>query len=51
MPAQIISIMRSFLILIPMAFILSYLFGMTGVWLAYPATEILVFIFALTQRP
>lgn len=48
LPAQIISILRSFFILIPMAFILSYFFGMTGVWLAYPATEILVFIFAMT---
>lgn len=48
LPAQIISLLRSFFILVPMAFILSYFFGMTGVWLAYPATEILVFIFALT---
>ena len=51
LPAQIISILRSFFILIPMAFILSYFWGMTGVWLAYPATEILVFIIALSKRP
>lgn len=50
-PAQIISILRSFFVLIPMAFTLSCFSGMTGVWLAYPATEILVFIFALTQSP
>ena len=50
-PAQIISILRSFFILIPMAFILSHFWGMIGVWLAYPATELLVFIFALTKRP
>lgn len=50
-PAQIISILRSFFVLIPMAFTLSSFFGMTGVWLAYPATEILVFIFALPQSP
>lgn len=37
--------------LIPMAWILSYCFGMTGVWLAYPATELFVFLFALTKRP
>lgn len=48
LPAQIISILRSFFVLIPMAFILSYFGEITGVWLAYPATEILVFIFALT---
>lgn len=51
LPAQIISILRSFFVLIPMAFLLSYCFGMTGVWLAYPATEIVVFIIALTKRP
>ena len=51
LPAQIISILRSFFILIPMAFILSYFWGMTGIWLAYPATEILVFIIALSKRP
>lgn len=50
LPAQIISILRSFFVLIPMAFLLSYFFGMTGVWLAYPLTEMLVFIFALTKR-
>lgn len=50
LPAQIISILRSFFVLIPMAFLLSYFLGMTGVWLAYPLTEMLVFIFALTKR-
>ena len=51
LPAQIISILRSFFVLIPMAWILSYCFGMPGVWLAYPATELFVFLFALTKRP
>lgn len=50
-PAQIISVLRSFFVLIPMAFVLSHFWGMTGVWLSYPATELLVFMFALTQRP
>lgn len=51
LPAQIISILRSFFVLIPMAWILSCCFGMTGVWLAYPTTELFVFLFALTKRP
>ncbi len=38
-PAQVISLLRSFVILIPMAFFLSSLFKMTGVWCAYPLTE------------
>lgn len=51
LPAQIISILPSFFILVPMAFLLSDFFGMRGVWLAYPITELLVFAFALTKRP
>lgn len=50
-PAQMISVLRSFFALIPMAFLLSHFLGMTGVWLSYPATELLVFLFALTRRP
>lgn len=50
LPAQMISILRSFFALVPMAFILSYFGGMTGVWLAYPATEFFVFIVALLKK-
>lgn len=42
--AQTISLLRGFIILIPMAFLLSALWGMTGVWCAYPLTECLVAI-------
>ena len=41
-PAQIISLSRGFLILVPMAFLLAALFKMTGVWCAYPAAECIV---------
>lgn len=37
--AQTVSLLRGLFVLIPMAFALSVRFGMTGVWLAYPATE------------
>ena len=43
-PAHVISLLRGFFVIIPMAFFLSYLFGMTGVWLAFPVTELLVSI-------
>ena len=43
-PAHVISLLRGFFVIIPMAFLLSYLFGMTGVWLAFPVTELLVSI-------
>ena len=39
--ARTISLLRGVIVLLPMAFILSACFGMTGVWLAYPATEVL----------
>lgn len=42
LPAQIISLSRGFLVIIPMAFLLSFLLKMTGVWLSFPITECLV---------
>lgn len=45
--AQIISMLRGFIILIPMAFLLSSIWEMTGVWCAYPMTELLVAIVAV----
>jgi len=41
-PAQIISILRGFVLIIPLAFLLSARWGMPGVWLTYPITEFLV---------
>lgn len=40
----IISILRGFIIIIPMAFILSAMYGMIGVWLTMTLTEFLVLI-------
>lgn len=39
LPAHIISLMRGLLLVVPMAFLLSSLWKMTGVWLALPVTE------------
>lgn len=41
-PANVISLLRGFLLIIPMAFLLSALFKATGLWLAFPATELAV---------
>lgn len=38
-PAHILSILRGLVLIIPMAHLLSALWNMTGVWLAYPITE------------
>lgn len=42
LPAHILSLLRGLILIIPMTFFLSALWGMTGVWLAYPVTELLV---------
>lgn len=41
LPAHILSILRGLILIIPMAFLLSALWQMAGVWLAYPVTEFL----------
>ncbi len=41
MPAHIISILRGFVLILPMAFVLSAAAGLFGVWLAFPATELI----------
>ncbi|MCM1543727.1 MAG: MATE family efflux transporter [Ruminococcus sp.] len=47
LPAHIISILRGFAVIIPMAIALSFAFGLTGTWLAFPATEAVVSVVAL----
>lgn len=42
LPAHVISALRGFLIIIPMAFLLSYAAGISGAWCAFPAAEVLV---------
>ncbi len=42
LPAHIISILRGFVVIIPMAFLLSAAAELTGVWVAFPATELIV---------
>ena len=51
-PAQVLSILRGFLLMIPVVFISSYLWKMTGVWAAYPLTEMLASVigYILYQR-
>lgn len=39
LPAHILSILRGFILIIPLTFLMSALWKMTGVWLAYPITE------------
>ena len=47
-PAHIISLLRGFIIIIPMAFLLSSISGMIGVWFTFPTTELIVALIGLT---
>ena len=38
-PAQIISLLRGIVLILPMAFLMAAAFKMNGVWLSFPATE------------
>lgn len=42
LPAHILSLLRGFFIVLPAAFLLSWLGGLAGVWCAFPVTELLV---------
>lgn len=41
-PAHILSLLRGFIVILPMAFLLAWAAQMTGIWCAFPATELLV---------
>lgn len=38
-PAQMVSLLRGMILIIPMAFLFSSLWGITGVWITFPVTE------------
>lgn len=44
LPAHILSLLRSLFLLVPAAFLLSALWDVTGVWLAFPVTEFITAI-------
>ena len=47
LPAHIISLLRGFIVIIPMAFLLSVVAQIHGVWCAFPATEFVVAVIGL----
>ena len=49
-PAQVIAVLRGFAVLAPAALLFSRLWDMTGLWLAFPATEAVVLAAALFWR-
>lgn len=44
LPAHVLSLLRGLILIIPIAFLLSSMWGMTGIWLTYPITESIVAI-------
>lgn len=47
MPAHVISLLRGIIIVVPMAFLLSWAGGIIGVWCVFPITELLVCIIGI----
>lgn len=43
LPAQMISMLRGIILIVPLAFLMAQLGGITGIWLTFPLTEALVF--------
>ena len=46
-PAHVLSILRGFVVILPTVFLLSCLWGMTGIWGSFPAAELLTGIAGL----
>ncbi len=49
-PAQIISLLRGFFLILPVTFLLSRWWGVLGVWWAFPTTEAAVFLVGLVLQ-
>ena len=47
LPAHIISLLRGFFLIIPVALLLAAVGQMVGIWLAFPVTECLVALLAV----
>lgn len=47
LPAQAVSLTRGLFLIVPLAFFLCYVLELTGVWLSYPITEILVSVMGM----
>lgn len=45
-PAQMISLLRGLIVIIPLAFIMANVAGLTGVWMTFPLTELVVCVVA-----
>ena len=45
-PAQMISLLRGLIVIVPLAFIMANVAGLTGVWMTFPLTELAVCVVA-----
>lgn len=46
-PANVLSMLRGLVLILPAAFLMAFLWKMNGLWLAFPATELIVFLLGL----
>ncbi len=45
-PAQMISLLRGLIVIVPLAFVMANVAGLTGVWMTFPLTELVVCVLA-----
>lgn len=45
-PAQVISLLRGLIVIVPLAFVMANVAGITGVWMTFPLTELVVCVVA-----
>ncbi len=46
-PSMVVSLSRGLVVIVIMVLLLAHLWGMTGVWMSFPATEVVTFLLAL----
>jgi Na+-driven multidrug efflux pump len=42
LPAQVLTLLRGFILIIPLSFFMAKLWGMNGIWLTFPVAEFIV---------
>ena len=47
-PAHVVSVLRGFVVILPLVFVLSHFMGVLGVWLAFPLAELAVGVAGVT---
>ena len=42
LPAQVLTLLRGVVLIVPLSFLMAKIWGMNGIWMTFPATELIV---------